>query len=400
MDVSAIRKDFPILTRPDAPIFFDSACTTLRPAQVLEAMNEYYENYPSCGGRSIHKFGTRVTLEVDETRKKIHRFLNSESAEEIIFVKNTTEAINMIASTFGFEEGDVVLTTDKEHNSNLVPWHELSRKRGIKYEVVRSNEDNTFSMENLKEMMSKRVKLVSMVHTSNLDGHTVPAKEIAEVVHDYGGVFMMDGAQSAPHFPVDVQDLDVDFFACSIHKMCGPSGVGILYGKYNLLRGLDTFIVGGDTVSDSRYEGCTILKPPHKFEAGLQNFSGIIGAGAAIDYLANIGMDNVIEHSQMLNRKATDLLKDIPGMEIIGPDVDNRGAILPFNMKGLDPHDIAMILDEVASIMIRSGMHCVHSWFNAHDMKGCARASFYIYNNEKEIDIFSEQISRISQQFS
>ncbi|MFQ5909519.1 MAG: aminotransferase class V-fold PLP-dependent enzyme [Thermoplasmata archaeon] len=400
MDVSAVRKDYPILQGKDAPIFFDSACTTLRPAQVLEAMNDYYENYPSCGGRSIHKFGTRVTLEVYEARRKIHRFLNSERAEEIVFVKNTTEAVNMIAFTLGFEKGDVVLTTDKEHNSNLIPWHELSRKKGVSYGTVRSNEDNTFSMENLKEMMSKKVKLVSMVHTSNLDGYTIPAKEIAEVVHDHGGLFMMDGAQSAPHLPVDVQDLDVDFFACSIHKMCGPSGVGVLYGRYDLLEKLDTFMVGGDTVSDSRYEGSEILRPPHKFEAGLQNFSGIIGAGVAIDYLSEIGMDNIRKHSEALNRKGTKLLEDIPGVDILGPDVESRGAILPFNMEGLDPHDVAMILDEVASIMIRSGMHCVHSWFNAHGMKGCARASFYIYNNEKEVDVFGEQISKISEQFS
>ncbi|MFQ6106502.1 MAG: aminotransferase class V-fold PLP-dependent enzyme [Thermoplasmata archaeon] len=400
MDVSAIRKDFPVLKKEDAPIFFDSACTTLRPAQVIGAINDYYKNYPSCGGRSIHRFGTRVTLEVDDTRRRIHRFLNSERVEEIVFVKNTTEAINMIASTLDFEAGDVVLTTDKEHNSNLVPWHELSRKKGIKYGIVRSNEDNTFSIESLKEMMSKRVRLVSMVHTSNLDGHTIPAKQIAEVVHDYGGLFMMDGAQSAAHLPVDVQDLDVDFFACSIHKMCGPSGVGVLYGKHDLLERLDTFMVGGDTVSDSRYDGCEILGPPHKFEAGLQNFSGIIGAGAAIDYLSRIGMDNVRNHGEALNRRATKLLEDLPGVEILGPSVESRGAILPFNMKGLDPHDIAMILDEVASIMIRSGMHCVHSWFNAHGVKGCARASFYIYNNDEEVDVFGEQISKISEQFS
>jgi cysteine desulfurase/selenocysteine lyase len=400
MDVSAIRKDFPILQRDDAPIFFDSACTALRPVQVLKAMSDYYENYPSCGGRSIHKFGTRVTLEVDEARKKLHRFLNSETQSEIVFTKNTTEAINMIASCLDFEKGDVVLTTDKEHNSNLVPWHELSRKKGVTFDVVRSNEDNTFSMENLKEMMSKNVRLVSMVHTSNLDGHTIPAREIAEVVHDYGGLFMMDGAQSAPHMPIDVQDLDVDFFACSIHKMCGPSGVGVLYGKYHLLEGLDTFIVGGDTVSNSRYEGSEILKPPHRFEAGLQNFSGIIGAAAAVDYLSNLGLDNIEEHSRKLNRRGTELVENVPGLEIIGPDVENRGAILPFNMKGLDPHDVAMILDEVANIMIRSGMHCVHSWFNAHNIKGCSRASFYIYNNEEEVDILGEQIMKISEQFS
>lgn len=233
MDVSTIREDFPVLRGETPPIFFDSACTTLRPAQVLKAMSEYYEKYPSCGGRSIHKFGTRVTLEVDETRKRVHKFLNSETPQEIIFTKNTTEAINMIASCLGFESGDVVLTTDKEHNSNLVPWHELARKKDVDYQVVKSNEDNSFSIENLKEMMSSKVKLVSMVHTSNLDGHTIPAKEIAEVVHDYGGLLMLDGAQSAPHRTVDVREIDVDFFACSIHKMCGP--VVLAYSTENTI---------------------------------------------------------------------------------------------------------------------------------------------------------------------
>lgn len=403
MDVSSIRNDFPVLSKRingKFPIFLDSACTTLRPVQVIDAMNEYYTSYPSCGGRSLHKFGTRVTMKCDEARRKIQKFLNAERPEEIIFTKNTTEAINLIAWTMDFEKDDVILTTDKEHNSNLVPWLILTERKGTKHQVVFSKEDNTFSMESLKEALSEKVKLVSMVHTSNLDGYTIPAKDIAEVVHDSGALLMLDGAQSTAHMKIDVKDLDVDFFAFSVHKTCGPSGMGVLYGKYDLLEKLNPFITGGDTVSDSRYDRCVILAPPHKFEGGLQNYGSIIGAGAAVDYLSKIGMDNVREHTTRLNRMASRALMDVPGVSILGPEASKRGPILPFNIEGVESHDVAMILDEVANVMIRSGTHCVHSWFNAHGIRGSARASFFIYNNEREVKIFCDEVSKIASQFS
>ncbi|TET89139.1 MAG: aminotransferase class V-fold PLP-dependent enzyme [Methanomassiliicoccales archaeon] len=402
MDVDRIRNDFPCLQQSingRVPIYFDSACTTLRPVQVIDAMNEYYTKYPSCGGRSVHKFGTEVTIRCDDSRDKIQKLLNAEMPEEIVFVKNTTEGINLVANSLGFEKGDVVLGGDKEHNSNLVPWQVLSDRIGSKYDMIESDEDGSFSMENMKEKMSDKVKMVSIAQVSNLDGSTVPAKDLIEESHDHGSLVLFDSAQAVPHMKIDVQDLDIDFLCFSLHKMCGPSGMGVLYGKYDLLDKLDTFLVGGSSVADTTYEDYKILKPPQKFEAGLQNFSGIIGSGAAVDYLMDIGMEEVHEHEKKMNTIATKELSSIPGVRILGPEPEKRGGILAFLVDGMEPHDVAMILDEVANIMIRSGMHCNNSWFNAHGINGSSRASFYIYNTEEEVHIFKEELEKIVGEF-
>lgn len=402
MDVDRIRNDFPCLQQSingKLPIYFDSACTTLRPVQVIDAMNEYYTKYPSCGGRSVHKFGTEVTIRCDDSRDKIQKLLNAEMPEEIVFVKNTTEGINLVANSLGFEKGDVVLGGDKEHNSNLVPWQVLSDRIGSKHDTIESDEDGSFSMENMKEKMSDKVKLVSIAQVSNLDGSTVPAKDLIEEAHDHGSLVLFDSAQAVPHMKIDVQDLDIDFLCFSLHKMCGPSGMGVLYGKYDLLDKLDTFLVGGSSVADTTYEDYKILKPPQKFEAGLQNFSGIIGSGAAVDYLMDIGMEEVHEHEKKMNTIATKELSSIPGVRILGPEPEKRGGILAFLVDGMEPHDVAMILDEVANIMIRSGMHCNNSWFNAHGINGSSRASFYIYNTEEEVQIFREELDKVVGEF-
>lgn len=362
-------------------------------------MNEYYEKFPSCGGRSVHKFGTEVTIRCDDCRDKIQRLLNAERPEEIVFLKNTTEGINLVANCLGLKEGDIVLGGDKEHNSNLVPWQVLSDRVGSKHDTVESDEDGSFSMENLKEKMSDKVKLVSIAQVSNLDGSTVPAKDLIEEAHDHGSLVLFDSAQAVPHRKIDVQDIDVDFLCFSLHKMCGPSGMGVLYGKYDLLDKLDTFLVGGSSVADTTYDEYKILKPPLKFEAGLQNFAGIIGSGAAIDYMMNIGMEDVHEHEKKLNVMATKELSSIPGVRILGPTAENRGGILAFLIDGMEPHDVAMILDEVANIMIRSGMHCNNSWFNAHGINGSSRASFYIYNTEEEVRVFGEELEKIVTEF-
>jgi cysteine desulfurase/selenocysteine lyase len=402
MDVQRIREDFPCLkkeTNGRLPIYFDTACTALRPVQVIEAMNEYYTDYPSCGGRSVHKFGTEVTIRCDEGREQVQRLLNAERSEEIIFLKNTTEGINLIAYTIGLEKGDIVLTGDKEHNSNLVPWQIMSERIGTKHGTVKSNDDGSFSLENLKEMMTPDVKLISIAQVSNLDGSTVPAKDLIEIAHDNGTQVLFDGAQAVPHHRMDVQDLDLDYLCFSIHKMCGPSGMGVLYGKYDLLDNLDAFIVGGSSVADTTYDDYKLLRPPQKFEAGLQNFAGIIGTCAAINYLMAIGMDEIHEHEKMMNRLATELLYSIPGLTILGPGPDERGGILAFLVDRMEPHDVAMILDEVANIMIRSGMHCNNSWFNDHGIRGSARASFYIYNTEDEVRVFKEELEKIIGEF-
>ncbi|UCF08356.1 MAG: aminotransferase class V-fold PLP-dependent enzyme [Thermoplasmata archaeon] len=399
MDVQRIRGDFPILAKEiygKPIIYLDSACMTLKPKQVIEAMNTYYYELASCAGRSVHKMGTEVTIKCDSARRSIAKFFNARKPEEIVFTRNTTEGINIVARCLDFKKGDVVLTTDREHNSNMAPWHLMREFRGIGHEIVHSLEDSTFDMEAFEKRMGEDVRLVSMVHTSNLEGYTIPAKEIIKIVHDHGALVMLDGSQSAAHSRVDFQELDVDFFSCSLHKMCGPTGMGVLYGKYDLLKELSPFIVGGDTVAETSYESTVYLDPPKKFEGGLQNYAGIIGSGAAVEYLSKLGMENIREHEIKLNTVMTSRLAGIPNLHILGPEEpEKRGGVVSFWVEGMDPHDIAMILDEVANIMIRSGMHCVHSWFKSHGINGSARASAYLYNTEEEAKTFADTLEDV-----
>ena len=395
MDVTRIREDFPILKRKihgKQIIYFDNACMTLKPRQVIDAMNDYYSNFSACAGRSIHKLGSEVTVRYDTAREKIRKFINAKESREIIFTKNTTEGINLLARTLQLKKDDIVLTTDREHNSNLIPWHIQKELRGINHKVVESNGDNTFDLERFDNLMSNKVKLVSMAHASNLDGYTIPAEEIIKCAHDYGALVLLDGAQSASQMSIHVQKLDVDFFAFSIHKMLGPTGIGVLFGKYHLLDDLEPFMVGGNTVEKSTYDSHTLLDVPEKFEAGLQNYAGAIGAGAAADYIMNIGKKNIGEYISKLNNYISSEIKDIPGISIIGPaDPALRGGIISFNIENYEPHDIAMFLDD-ANIMVRSGVFCVHSWFNARNIKGAVRVSLYMYNTIEECRILIDKI--------
>lgn len=402
MDIARIRKDFPILEKEFGGkpiIYLDSSCMALKPKDVLQSMEDYYHNYSSCGGRSIHKLSTGVTMKIEESRDSVRTFINARDSGEVVFLRNTTEAINLVAHGLNLKKDDVVVTTDKEHNSNLVPWLLLVRNMGVKHVTVESNEDNTFNLERFKEKMDDNVKLVSMAHTSNLDGCTIPAKEIIKIAHERNALVILDGAQSTPHRRVDMKDLDVDFFAFSLHKMCGPTGMGVLYGKYDLLEGMEPLIAGGTTVKSTTYDEFSFVNPPQRFEAGLQNYAGIIGAGAAIEYLNKLGMENIEEHERRLNRLATDQL-EVDGLNLVGPkDPMLRSGIFSFNIRNMDSHDVALILDEVRNIMIRSGAHCVHSWFTAHGMRGSARATFYLYNTEEEVRIFSEEVKKIIETF-
>ncbi len=404
MDVEKIRADFPVLQtklKGKPIIYFDNACMALRPTQVIEAMNEYYYKYPGCAGRSIHKIGNMVTEAYEHARKRMAKFIGTKSDKEIIFTRNTTEGLNLVANAFDFSSGDVVLTSDREHNSNLLPWQLLAKRKGIKHEIIFSAEDMTFDLgefERKVKDIGDKMKLVSIVHTSNLDGYTIPIKEVIEIAHAAGALVMVDGAQSVPHKNIDVRKLDADFLAFSGHKMMGPSGIGVLYGKYDLLDKLQPFIIGGDTVKDTTYDSCIMLNPPEKFEAGLQNYASAMGMAAAADYLEKIGRKNVTAHEARLNEIITDGIKDIKGLGIIGPaDSKLRGGIISFNIKGMFPHDIAIMLDDTANIMIRSGAHCVHSWFNARGIRGSARASLYLYNTKEEAETFIEKLKEIAQ---
>ena len=398
LNTNRIREDFEILKlklNRKPIIYFDSACVSLKPRQVVESINRYYTEFPACGGRSMHKLGKRVTEEVANTRKILRKFFNAGKTEEIIFTKNTTESINLVANSLDLKKGDIVLTTDKEHNSNLLPWQILAKKKGILHKVLLSKQDNSFDLEEFEKQV-KNAKLVSIVHTSNLDGTTTPAKEIIKIAHEYGALVMLDAAQSAPHKEIGVKNLDADFLACSGHKMLGPSGTGILYGKYSLLEKMQPFLVGGETVKDTTYTSFELEKVPEKYEAGLQNYAGIIGLAEAARYLMKIGRAKIAKHETNLNKKITSEMLKIEGIKIIGPEnPELRSGIISFNYKNTDPHEIALLLDRSSNIMIRSGTHCVHSWFNAHKLKGSARVSLYLYNTEEECDIFIEQLKNI-----
>ena len=405
MNTNKIREDFPTLREEDAPAYLDNACVTLKPDCVIDAITEYYTKYPGCGGRSVHRYGTQVSKKVSDSRRSLASFINAPSVNEVIFTKNATQSINQIAHGMKWSEGDVVLTTDREHNSNLVPWLQLEQEQGIDHRVVPSNADNTFDLESFEEICSEvgdKLKLVSMSHVGNLDGVSTPIKKIAKVTHDHGALMAVDGAQSLPHMKVDVQDLDIDFIAFSIHKMCGPSGMGALWGKSDLLDDLRPIQSGGQTVVTTNYDSLQWAKPPARFEGGLGNFSGMIGTSAAIDYLAKMDMDAVHEHEVKLNKIMTSGVKDLNGIEIIGPeDASLRGGICSLLLHELPVHDIAILLDEAAAVMVRSGLHCVHSWFNDRGhTNGSLRASAYMYNTEEEARLFSDTLEEIVNAFS
>ena len=394
---SKFRQDFPTLEGENPPVYLDNACMTLRPKPVIEAIRSYYEESPGCGGRSVHRYATTVSRKMMNCRKKIAELFNANESNEIIFTKNATHSLNQVAKGLSWNKGDVVLTTDREHNSNLVPWLQLEEEQGIDHRVVNSNDDNTFNLENFENACAeagRNLKMVSLSHVGNLDGIATPVKQAAKIAKDFGALVCIDGAQSTPHMKVDVQDLGIDFMAFSIHKMMGPSGMGGLWGRMDLLEGMRSITSGGSTVDTSHYDSLTWSRPPARFEGGLGNYAGILGTSAAVDYISNIDLDAVHEHEVSLNRVMTSILKDVNGLRIIGPeDPAQRGGICSILLDNIDAHDIAILLDEAASVMVRSGMHCVHSWFNAKGIdRGSLRASAYLYNTEDEVKLFAETL--------
>lgn len=398
MNIDKIREDFPILNNPKKQIaYFDNACMTLRPRQVVEKMNQYYYEYPACAERSHHSLGKKATEEYNNSRVIVRKFINAKSDKEVIFTRNTTESINLVAKSFNFKKDDVIINTDKEHNSNLLPWQVASRLHGLKRERISTKDgfDHEHFEQILKKAQGNHNKVfVSMVHTSNMDGTSIPVKEIISTAHKYNAIVMLDAAQSVPHQPIDVKKLDVDFLAFSGHKMLGPTGTGVLYGKEELLKKLTLYNIGGSTVNDSTYDSAEFAELPERFEAGLQDYAGFIGLGAAVEYLKkHIG--DIHEHELKLNKIVTEGLKS--QVDILGPeDYKLRSGIFSFNAKNkMDYHEVALMLDSYANIMIRSGRHCVHSWFNANKIDGSARASFYLYNSEDEAKLFVEKLKEI-----
>jgi cysteine desulfurase/selenocysteine lyase len=369
----------------------------LKPRQVIDAMNEYYEQYPACGGRSIHRFGEEASNAYSAARVKFARFLNAAREEECIWTRNATESLNMVASSVKLPKGSKIITTSLEHHSGSLPFVERAKRSGLGIEIVKAQPDGTFDIEDWKKSIDKNTSLVSIVHSSNVTGTVAPMKEIVEIAHDRGALVMSDDAQYAPHHPLDVQKLDVDFSAISVHKMCGPTGMGVLYGKLDLLESMNMFLYGGDTVSDVRFENGKILPeylpPPEKFEAGLQNYAGAIGAGAAAEYLQNIGMLEIEKHERSLLEMALKRLSEMEHIHILGTDdINIKTGLVTFNVDTVSSaHDVATFLNDELNIMVRSGWHCTgpfHYQMGIDPKKGTARASFYLYNNRADVDAF------------
>jgi cysteine desulfurase/selenocysteine lyase len=388
LDPHRLRRDFPPL-RDGRLVYFDNACMALRPQAVIDAITAYYTEYPACGERSLHRLGRRVDEEMSLAREAARRLLHARRVEEIVFTQNTTHAINLVAHSFPFAPGDVVVTSDQEHNSNLLPWQQLSRD-GVEHRAVAFGD-----LEALRMALTPAVKLVSMVMTSNLDGASIDARRTVEVVHEAGIPILLDAAQAAPHQELDVRSLDVEFLACSGHKMLGPSGTGLLYGKRDALARLRPTLVGGGTVEDSTLRGATYRDGPERFEAGLQNYAGIVGLRHAIEYLERVGREAIHAHEQRLTRQLQEGLERYPNVTIFGPAAERRGGITSFAFAGIDVHDVCLLLDQSAGIAVRSGRHCVHSWFNAHRIEGTVRASFYLYNTEEEVATFLGALARV-----
>ena len=427
MDTTALRAHFPILQREigGRPIvYLDSACMALKPDAVIDAVASYYRECPACGGvgRSDHALGREVDRRVFAAREAVRRFLNAKPCtddygprtptKEIVFTRNATEAINLVARCFPFAPGAVVLTTDREHSSNLCPWKELEARGTIRHRWVPSRPDETFDLEAYEAILrAEQVELVSMVHVSNLDGSAIPAREVVALAHRHGARVLLDAAQSAPHLPIDVQALDVDFLALSLHKLCGPTGVGVLYGKEELLDGpsFGRFQVGGDTVVDAWLDRPPLYHDsPFRFEAGLQDYAGIVGTAAAIEFVESLGREAIREHVRELNRHLSEGLRRYSGeVEILGPQdpaLRHGIATLCFRRRGIvslfdeDVTGAGNILDHWANIMVRTGEFCVHSWFHQRRLgreRERLRVSFHAYNTIEECDLFLEILGRL-----
>jgi cysteine desulfurase/selenocysteine lyase len=393
------RSDFPALAAPPghpAPVYLDSACMSLVPAPVLSAMEGYYRDYPGCAGRSLHRFAEEVGRRYEGARNGFARFLGRRDASGVVFVRNATEAINLVAQGLTYQRGDRVLVSDREHNSNLIVWQRLAAERGIRLETLALPDEGGFDGDALEEHLARGVRLVSFFHTSNLDGRSLPVREITERAHDRGALVLFDGCQAAPHQRVDLDALGVDFYAVSAHKMLGPTGIGVLAAAPGPVAALRPLLLGGETVEWSTLTDHALRPPPHRFEAGLQNYAGVIGAHAAIDYLGRVGLDAIESRQRELNSLVTRALAGEPRLRLLGPaDPRDRPSIFAFALDGIDPHDAAVFLDEGYDVMVRSGMHCVHSFYERRGLRGNVRASFYFYNDRHDADTLVRGIEEL-----
>lgn len=401
MKEMSFRNDFPIMERliHDKPLtYLDSAATSQKPAVVIDALADFYRNNNANVHRGIYTLSEESTLAYETARDKVAKFIKAGSERNIVFTRNTTESLNLIAYAWGREhlkQGDEILITPMEHHSNIVPWMILCNEIGSTIKYIPINEDGTLDLSDLDELISEKTKIVSLTHMSNVLGTINPIKEIIAKANKVSALSVVDGAQGAPHLPVDVVDLDVDLYAFSAHKMLGPTGVGVLYGKDEILSSMRPFLGGGEMIDEVYEDRFTWKEAPLKFEAGTPNFADVAAFGVAIDYLDNIGMENVRKHEIDITTYAMDQVKKIDmGIKVFGPeDLDIRGGVLAFDFPGVHPHDVAQMMDW-DGIQIRAGHHCAQPLMRRLGVAATARASFYIYNNEEDVDRFVDSLKK------
>lgn len=405
LDISKVREDFPLLNQfvhPDVKVvYLDSAATSQKPNQVLEAMDQYYRQSNANIHRGIHVLAESATAAYEGARERIADFIGAGNAREIIFTRNTTESINLVAYSWGranLKQDDIVLLTEMEHHSNLVPWQILAQEKGIRLEFIPVTEDGVLDLVEYEKLLDLNPKLVSFTHMSNVLGTINPAADMISLAHDAGALVLIDGAQSVPHFAVDVVALDADFYAFSSHKMCGPTGLGVLYGKEALLNEMPPFLGGGDMIKKVELRSFVSNSLPHKFEAGTPAIAEVIGLGAAVDYLNAVGMDAIEAHEHELISYALERLEEVPGIWVFGPDASKKGGVAAFTFDGIHPHDIAQILDR-DGIAVRAGHHCAMPLHEKFNITATARASFYMYNSKEEIDKLIEGLYKVKEIF-
>ncbi len=406
-DIQRVREDFPILERKvnGVPlVYLDNAATSQKPTSVIKALVDYYEGYNANVHRGAHTLAMEATIAYEEAREKVARFINAPSPENIVFVRNTTEAINLVAHTWAMDnlsKGDRIVATEMEHHSNLVPWQHVARVKGGELKLMAVGADSTLDLSDLDDLLTPSAKLVTLTHVSNVLGTITPVKQVSAAAHRAGARVLVDGAQSIPHMPVDVQDIGCDFFAFSGHKMLGPTGIGALYISPDVIDEVQPFLRGGEMVLEVTYEDASWAPAPMKYEAGTPNIADAIALGAAVDYLTGLGMENVREHETAITRYALERFKELEDVETYGPtNLSVRGGVVSFYMSDVHPHDISQVLDN-CGVAIRAGHHCAMPLVRSKlHVPATARASFYLYNTEEEVDVLIAGLKQTMEYFS
>jgi len=402
VNLEDVRRDFPMLnkrrSRDGKPlVYLDNAATTFKPRQVIEAVLSYYENFTANVHRGIYQLSQEVTDLYEDSRERIAKFIGARKSSEIIFTKNSTEAFNIVAYGFDWKPGDEIITTVMEHHSNIVPWQIIRNKFGVKLKFIDlTNDGSHLNLNNLENLLTERTKIVALTHVSNMLGTINPVKEVIRRAHEMGALTLIDAAQSVPHMPINVQELECDLLVFSGHKMLGPTGIGILYMRSGVEEQIQPPFGGGEMIKTVTLEGCTWNDMPWRFEPGTPNVSGAIGLAAAVDYLSKLGMDWVRKHEIELTKLAMKRLSELDKVTVYGPkNVEERGGIISFNVEGVDGHDVALLLDEFENIAVRSGLHCAEPLHRKLGIQSSVRASFYLYNTEDEINLFCDTLEKI-----